>query len=85
MFLSWPVASVPLLHATTAEESDGFPVVKFIERYWHLAPLTARGRDNLPNPKTDDDNRYVPRNVPAIGDLFAAFDFDPAHDGGPRP
>jgi phospholipase C len=24
----------------------------------------------------DDDNVYVPRNMPAIGDLFDLFDFD---------
>jgi phospholipase C len=24
----------------------------------------------------DDDNPYVPRNMPAIGDLFDLFDFD---------
>jgi phospholipase C len=59
---------------------DQVSVVKFIERNWHLAPLTARSRDNLPNPRTDDDNRYVPRNMPAIGDLFAAFDFDREHE-----
>jgi hypothetical protein len=35
-------------------------VVKFIEHNWHIAPLTARSRDNLPNPEGDDDNRYVP-------------------------
>ena len=25
-------------------------ILKFIERNWHLDPLTARSRDNLPNP-----------------------------------
>jgi phospholipase C len=44
--------------------------------------LTARSRDNLPNPKHDDsDNVYVPRNMPAIGDLFDMFDFDHDDDG----
>jgi phospholipase C len=39
--------------------------------------LSARSRDNLPNPLQDDgDNDYVPRNMPAIGDLFDLFDFD---------
>jgi len=28
----------------------------------------------------DEDNAYVPRNMPAIGDLFDLFQFD--HDGG---
>ena len=49
--------------------------VKFVERNWHLGKLTARSRDNLPNPKMDDDNPYVPTNMPAIGDLFDMFDF----------
>jgi phospholipase C len=50
--------------------------VKFIEWNWKLKEtLTARSRDNLPNPKQDDD-AYVPRNMPAIGDLFDMFDFD---------
>ena len=41
--------------------------------------LTARSRDNLPNPKQDRDgdlDDYVPRNMPAIGDLFDMFNFD---------
>jgi phospholipase C len=49
--------------------------VKFVERNWHLGRLTARSRDNLPNPKMNDDNPYVPTNMPAIGDLFDMFDF----------
>jgi phospholipase C len=56
--------------------NDHASVVKFIERNWGLNPLTARSRDNLPNPKMDDDNIYVPKNMPAIGDLFDMFDFD---------
>jgi phospholipase C len=50
--------------------------VKFVQRNWHLDKLTDRSRDNLPNPRTDDDNPYVPINMPAIGDLFDMFDFD---------
>jgi phospholipase C len=52
--------------------------VKFIERNWMLnGTLSARSRDNLPNPvQGNDDNEYVPRNMPAIGDLFDLFDFD---------
>jgi phospholipase C len=49
--------------------------VKFVERNWRLGRLTVRSRDNLPNPKMDDDNPYVPTNMPAIGDLFDMFDF----------
>ena len=54
--------------------------VKFVERNWYLGKLTARSRDNLPNPRMDDDNAYVPVNMPAIGDLFDLFDFDRDHD-----
>jgi phospholipase C len=60
---------------------DHVSVVKFIERNWLLAPLTNRSRDNLPNPRSDDDNPYVPTNMPAIGDLFDMFDFDGGRDG----
>ena len=53
--------------------------VKFVERNWKLdVKLTARSRDNLPNPKqgrNGDLEDYVPRNMPAIGDLFDMFDF----------
>jgi phospholipase C len=60
--------------------------VKFIERNWMLdAKLSGRSRDNLPNPKQDGDGSddghtdaaqsYVPRNMPAIGDLFDLFNF----------
>jgi phospholipase C len=62
--------------------SDHVSVLKFIERNWHLKPLTGRSRDNFPNPIADDDNPYVPDNSPAIGDLFDLFDFGHDHDGG---
>jgi phospholipase C len=55
---------------------DHASVLKFIERNWRLKPLTARSRDNLPNPITAGGNPYVPVNMPAIGDLFDMFDFD---------
>jgi phospholipase C len=56
---------------------DHVSITKFIERNWGLKPLSARSRDNLPNPITDeDDNAYVPRNMPAIGDLMEMFHFD---------
>lgn len=35
----------------------------------------------LPNPKQDGDQVYVPRNMPAIGDLFDMFNFDHGRDG----
>ncbi|HEY1936738.1 MAG TPA: alkaline phosphatase family protein [Candidatus Angelobacter sp.] len=60
--------------------------VKFVERNWMLnSTLSTRSRDNLPNPRMgdDDDNLYVPRNMPAIGDLFDLFNFDRHdNDGG---
>jgi phospholipase C len=65
--------------------TDHVSILKFIERNWDLKPLTGRSRDNLPNPRSDWDNPYVPENSPAIGDLFDLFDFDHHdgdHDGG---
>jgi len=62
--------------------ADHASFVKFIERNWGLKPLTARSRDNLPNPRMDDDHPYVPRNMPAIGDLFDMFDFDNDNNQG---
>jgi phospholipase C len=62
---------------------DHVSITKFIERNWGLKPLSARSRDNLPNPITDeDDNRYVPRNMPAIGDLMDMFHFGGHDDHG---
>jgi phospholipase C len=55
--------------------------VKFVERNWKLGTtLSDRSRDNLPNP-VQEGGSYVPRNMPAIGDLFDLFDFD---DDGDR-
>jgi phospholipase C len=59
---------------------DHASVVKFIERNWRLRPLTARSRDNLPNPVMAAGNPYVPLNMPAIGDLFEMFDFGDDQD-----
>jgi phospholipase C len=59
--------------------------VKFVERNWQLGKLTQRSRDNLPNPRMDDENSYVPVNMPAIGDLFDLFNFgDGDRDDGGR-
>ena len=55
--------------------ADHVSLVKFIERNWHLQPLTDRSRDNLPNPKSKKSNPYVPTNMPALDDLFDTFDF----------
>jgi hypothetical protein len=43
-------------------------------------PLSARSRDNLPNPIADEDDPYVPVNGPAISDLFVMFEFQHDHD-----
>ena len=64
------------------EYTDHVSVLKFIERNWHLPTISSRSRDNLANPVTDEENPYVPRNSPAIGDLFDLFDFDHGADGG---
>jgi len=57
--------------------SDHVSITKFIERNWHLSTLTARSRDNYPNPKTANSNPYVPLNTPALDDLFDMFNFHP--------
>lgn len=61
--------------------SDHVSILKFIERNWDLDTVSDRSRDNLPNPRVDWDNPYVPKNSPAIGDLFDLFNFDRDHDG----
>ncbi len=61
--------------------TDHVSILKFIERNWHLQPLTGRSRDNLPNPTERHGNAYVPANMPAIGDLFDMFDFDHQDSG----
>jgi phospholipase C len=55
--------------------SDHVSLTKFIERNFGLQPLTARSRDNYPNPQTSTGNPYVPLNSPALDDLFDAFNF----------
>jgi len=59
----------------THSYADHASLVKFIERNWKLQPLTDRSRDNLPNPTATKADPYVPTNMPAIDDLFDAFDF----------
>ena len=63
------------------EYSDHVSITKFIERNWDLPKLSTRTRDNLPNPRTSDDNPYVPLNRPAIGDLWGNFSFADRDDG----
>ncbi len=58
--------------------ADHVSLDKFIERNWRLAPMTDRSRDNLPNPTATKGNPYVPANMPALDDLFDAFDFSHA-------
>jgi len=65
------------------EYSDHASIVKFIERNWKLPKLSNLTRDNLPNPKTSEDNPYVPTNSPAIGDLWGNFSFG-NDEGGDR-
>ncbi len=55
---------------------DHVSLLKFIERNWGLQPLTDRSRDNLPNPTVRRTNAYVPTNMPALDDLWDAFNFD---------
>jgi phospholipase C len=62
--------------------ADHVSIIKFIERNWHLKPITARSRDNFPNPKTRRNNPYAPINTPALSDLWDAFHF-PQHPAGP--
>ncbi len=53
---------------------DHASILKFIEYNWGLQPLSARSRDNLPNPVSEDGN-YLPENQPAIGNLTSMFSF----------
>ena len=55
--------------------TDHVSILKFIEHNWELPTISKRSRDNLPNPKPEKGNAYVPTNSPAIGDLFDLFDF----------
>ncbi|UPG85984.1 phosphoesterase [Luteibacter aegosomatis] len=49
---------------------------KFVEANWKLKDqISARSRDNLPNPVTFRKNPYVPVNAPAIGNLMDMFNF----------
>jgi len=54
---------------------DHASIIKFIEYNWGLPHLSARSRDNLPNPVHEKRDPYVPTNRPAIGDLAGMFDF----------
>ncbi len=54
---------------------DHVSLLKFIEENWGLPKVSKLSRDNLPNPRTDGRNPYVPLNRPAIGDLMNLFAF----------
>jgi phospholipase C len=55
--------------------ADHVSFLKFVEKNWHLPPVSNVGRDNLPNPFAFAQNPYVPVNGPAIGDLMDMFKF----------
>lgn len=55
--------------------NDHVSITKFIEANWFLGPLSARSRDNLPNP-TLGPSPYIPGNMPAIGNLMSMFKFN---------
>jgi phospholipase C len=55
--------------------ADHVSLIKFIERNWRLKPITARSRDNFPNPTVSPRDPYVPLNSPALSDLWNAFQF----------
>jgi len=59
----------------THSYADHVSLDKFIERNWFLGTMSPRSRDNLPNPRVGPDDPYVPVNMPALSDLFDAFDF----------
>lgn len=61
---------------------DHASISKFIERNWSLPPISARSRDNLPNPQHTAADPYVPLNRPAIGDLMNLFDFKQSASAG---
>ena len=55
--------------------ADHVSILKFVEKNWGLPAITGRSRDNLPNPKADPRNPWVPRNGPSIDDLSDEFNF----------
>jgi phospholipase C len=60
---------------------DHASILKFIQHNWSVAPLSSRSRDQLPNPRHDEDNPYQPANEPAIGDLTTLFTFSLRDEG----
>jgi phospholipase C len=64
--------------------ADHASILKFIEWNWNIPPLSARSRDNLPNPVSSVNTPYFPQNSPAIGDLRSMFNL-PQPTPTPRP
>ncbi|MBV9714595.1 MAG: alkaline phosphatase family protein [Solirubrobacterales bacterium] len=62
--------------------TDHVSLLKFIERNWNLPPVSSRSTDRLPDPVSLAGNPYVPRNRPAIGDLWDFFNFGQAGASG---
>ncbi len=54
---------------------DHASFLKFVEANWSLPTIYSYTRDSLPNPKTSQNNPYVPTNMPAIDDLMGYFNF----------
>jgi acid phosphatase len=62
---------------------DHASIIKFIEWNWGVPKLSARSRDNLPNPM-QPRGTYMPTNGPAIGDLQNLFDFTRLRANAPK-
>jgi phospholipase C len=56
--------------------ADHVSILKFIEANWAVETVSARSRDNYPNPIASADSAYVPVNSPAIDDLMSLFNFN---------
>ena len=54
----------------TRESGGRKPLLLHARSLYRSLPLAP-----LPNPEQDGSHSYVPRNMPAIGDLFDLFDF----------
>jgi phospholipase C len=57
--------------------ADHVSILKFIEANWAIPTVSARSRDNFPNPISTFANPYVPTNSPALDDLMGLFTFPP--------
>ena len=78
-----PIAKRGYVDHTYADHAS---ILKFIEWNWNLPPLSARSRDNLPNPVSAPNAPYFPLNSPAIGDLRTMFSLPrPTPTPYPRP